>query len=115
YHETNGLIGVVHSGWQGTVKEITLKLLEHLKGEEQCQLEKVHVQIGTALSQEKIEVDEDVYLKFKKLGYADEFIYFNAKSNKYHFDNQEVVKKQRLLAGILPEHIAIDRTCTFAN
>ena len=27
YNEVNGLIGVIHSGWQGTVKEITSEAL----------------------------------------------------------------------------------------
>lgn len=115
YHETNGLIGVVHSGWQGTVKEITLKLFEHLKAEEHCQLAQVHVQIGMALSQEKFEVDEDVYTKFKDLTYADEFMYYNAETHKYHIDNQLVVKKQCELAGIPSSQITIDRTCTFID
>ncbi|AOV06393.1 peptidoglycan editing factor PgeF [Sporosarcina ureilytica] len=115
YHETNGLIGVIHSGWQGTIKEITLKLFQHLKTEEKCQLEKVHVQIGMALSQEKFEVDEDVYTKFKDLGYADVFMYFNKETNKYHIDNQLVVKKQCELAGIPTDQIFVDRTCTFVN
>lgn len=115
YHETNGLIGAVHSGWQGTVKEITLKLFEHLKQDEQCELDQVHVQIGMALSQDKFEVDEDVYLKFKALGYADEFIYFNSTTKKYHIDNQQVVKKQCEMAGIPTDQIAVDATCTFIS
>lgn len=115
YHETSGLIGAIHSGWQGTVKEITLKLFEHLKQYEQCQLDQVHIQIGMALSQDKFEVDEDVYLKFKALGYADEFMYFNKTTNKYHIDNQQVVKKQCEIAGIPNEQIAVDTTCTFVS
>lgn len=115
YHEDNGLIGAIHSGWQGTVKEVTKKLFTHLKEEEQCDLSKVHVQLGMALSQEKFEVDEDVYLQFKQLGYADEWIYFNEKTNKYHIDNQRVVQKQCELAGILANHITVDRTCTFID
>lgn len=113
YHETNGLIGTIHSGWQGTIKEITLKLFEQLKQEKNNQLAQIHVQIGIALSQEKFEVDEDVYTKFKKLGYADEFMYFNEETKKYHIDNQLVVKKQCEMAGIPTEQITIDRTCTF--
>lgn len=115
YHETNGLIGAIHSGWQGTVKEITRKLFEHLKREEMCDLEKVHLQIGMALSQKKFEVDEDVYMKFKQLGYADEFMYFHEQTKKYHIDNQQVVKKQCMLAGIPSHQIKIDQTCTFQS
>ena len=115
HNEETGLIGVIHSGWQGTIKEISLKLFEHLKQVEQCDLRDVHVQIGAALSQEKFEVDEDVYLKFKALGYADEFMYYNEESNKYHIDNQQTVKKQCELAGIPASHIKIDPTCTYVS
>ncbi|MFK4998929.1 peptidoglycan editing factor PgeF [Bacillus sp. N9] len=115
YNEIDGLIGVIHSGWQGTVKEITLKLFDHLKRVEHVRLSDVHVQIGAALSQEKFEVDEDVYVKFKKLGYADDFMYYNAQTKKYHIDNQLTVKRQCQLAGIRSEQISIDRTCTYLD
>ncbi|RUL54691.1 peptidoglycan editing factor PgeF [Lysinibacillus antri] len=115
YNEKNGLIGVIHSGWQGTVKEITTKVLQQLINHEHCQPNDIQVVLGPALSQEKFEVDEDVYLKFKQLGYADEYIYFKEETNKYHIDNQLTVKKQCELAGIPPENITIDSTCTFTS
>lgn len=114
-NEVSGHVGVIHSGWQGTIKEITLKLFEHLKKVEGCMPGDFHVQIGMALSQEKFEVDEDVYIKFKGLGYADEFMYFNEATNKYHIDNQKTVEKQLKLAGIPENRIIIDRTCTYVS
>ena len=115
HNDTSGIIGVIHSGWQGTVKEVSSKVFEHLKLDKQCNPSDFHVQIGMALSQEKFEVDEDVYLKFKDLGYADDFIYYNDQTHKYHIDNQRVVKKQCELAGIPNEHITIDETCTYVS
>ncbi|MCM3744753.1 peptidoglycan editing factor PgeF [Sporosarcina luteola] len=115
WNEANGLIGVIHSGWQGTIKEITFKLFDHLNKVEGCKPEDFHVQIGMAISQEKFEVDEDVYIKFKTLGYADDFMYFNEATNKYHIDNQKTVKKQLELAGIPSERISLDRTCTYMS
>lgn len=115
YNERKGLVGVIHSGWQGTVKEITSKLFAHLIEVEQCNPKDFVVQIGAALSQEKFEVDEDVYVKFKNLGYADEFIDYNDKTSKYHIDNQLTVKKQCELAGIPSHQITIDRTCTYVS
>ncbi|WP_203247802.1 peptidoglycan editing factor PgeF [Sporosarcina beigongshangi] len=115
YNEVSGLVGVVHSGWQGTVKEITMKLFRHLTQVEQCNPSDFHIQIGAALSQEKFEVDEDVYVKFKNLGYADEFIYLHEGTAKYHIDNQLTVKRQCELAGIPTEQITIDRTCTYLS
>lgn len=115
YNEVTGLVGVIHSGWQGTVKEVTLQLFQHLIHHEQCRPQDFHVQIGMALSQQKFEVDVDVYEKFKNLGYAHEFMYYNAETNKYHIDNQQTVKKQCELAGIPSEHITIDPTCTYLS
>lgn len=115
YHEGKGLIGVIHTGWQGTVKEITSKLFTHLIEVERCNPSDFHVQIGPALSKEKFEVNEDVYVKFKNLGYADEFIDYNDKTGKYHIDNQLTVKKQCELAGIPSQQITIDRTCTYVS
>ena len=115
YNEVAGLTGVIHSGWQGTVKEITTKLFEHLITVEQCRPNDFQVQIGPALSQEKFEVDEDVYLKFKDLGYAAAFISYQEKTGKYHIDNQQTVKAQCERVGIPTEQILIDETCTFIN
>ncbi|MFY0520732.1 peptidoglycan editing factor PgeF [Lysinibacillus sp. UGB7] len=115
YNEVNGLVGVIHSGWQGTVKEVTLQLFQHLIQQEQCHPQDFYVQIGMALSQQKFEVDVDVYEKFKQLGYADEFMYYNAETNKYHIDNQQTVKKQCELVGIPAQHITVDPTCTYVS
>lgn len=115
FHEETGVIGVIHSGWQGTVKEITIKLFEHLIENEQCRPEHFHVYIGPAISQEKFEVDEDVYEKFNKLGYADDFMYYVPETKKYHIDNQETVKKQCERIGIPKDRIRIDKTCTFLS
>ena len=115
YNNVNGLIGVIHSGWQGTIKEITPKLFKHLMEVENCNPSDFHVQIGAALSQEKFEVDADVYVKFKDLGYANDFMYYKESTNKYHIDNQLTVKKQCELAGIPSDQITIDPTCTFLS
>lgn len=115
HNKESGLIGVIHSGWQGTVKEISLRVFNHLIQVEQCHPKDLHVQIGPSLSQEKFEVDEDVYLKFKALGYTDDFMYYNEHTRKYHIDNQQTVKRQLELAGIPAKHILIDQTCTYRS
>ncbi|WP_142830878.1 peptidoglycan editing factor PgeF [Planococcus soli] len=110
-----GLTAVVHSGWQGTIKEIVPKLLHQLIKIEQSTPADLDIQIGAAISQQHFEVDHDVYSKFKTLGYADEFMYFNDATNKYHIDNQATVKRQCEAAGVPSEQIHIDRTCTFSS
>lgn len=115
YNNVNGLIGVIHSGWQGTIKEITPKLFKHLEEVENCNPSDFHVQIGAALSQEKFEVDADVYEKFNNLSYANDFMYYKDSTKKYHINNQLTVKKQCELAGIPSDQITIDPTCTFMS
>ncbi|WP_042474046.1 peptidoglycan editing factor PgeF [Bacillus ndiopicus] len=107
-----GLCAVIHSGWQGTVKEITSKLLQQLikEGNHPADLQ---IQIGMALSQQRFEVDTDVYKHFQALGYADDFMYFHEPTQKYHIDNQLTVQRQCLLAEVPLENIQIDRTCTY--
>lgn len=115
HHEEKGLVGVIHSGWQGTVKEITLKVFNQLVHEEGCDPKGFKVILGPALSQDKFEVDDDVYIRFRDLGYAEDFMYYKEETHKYHIDNQKTVKKQLELAGVPSENITIDATCTFIS
>ncbi len=115
HDETTGLVGAVHSGWQGTVKEIVPKAFNHLILKERCDPRKLKIIIGPAISQEKFEVDQDVSDRFKALGYADDFISYNDETGKFHIDNQLTVKRQCELMGIPAENITIDRTCTFTS
>lgn len=115
YHKSTGVIGAIHSGWKGTVQEITYKVLTHLIENEHCQPEDFVIHIGPAISQDMFEVDEDVYIQFKQLGYADEFIEYRPERNKYHINNQLTVKKQCMLAGISENCIHVDPTCTYQH
>ncbi len=114
-NEEAGIAAVVHSGWQGTVKEITLKLLGHLIDNEQCRPEAFRVYIGPALSQEKFEVDHDVRDRFHALGYADDFIEYNEATGKYHIDNKLTVKTQCERAGIPSGRITVDPMCSYLS
>lgn len=115
HHEKTGIIGVIHSGWQGTVKEITPHVFQHLIEERHCDPTYFHVQIGMAISQEKFEVDGDVYEKFARLTYADDHMFYRKQTGKYHIDNRQVVKKQCERMGIPSSQIVVDEACTYAS
>ncbi len=115
YHETTDLVGVIHSGWQGTVKEITRKVFKHLTEFEHCDPREFHVYIGPAISRECFEVDEPVYVKFKELGYGKDFMSYNDETGKYHIDNQQFVKLQCEMSGIQGARIKTDNTCTYKS
>lgn len=113
YDEESGLVGTIHSGWAGTAQEIAVKVLCQLFRVENCRPENLHIYIGPAISRDRFEVGQDVYDRFKALGYGDEFLSFNEKTGKYHIDNQLTVKRQCELSGVPTAHIFVDRTCTY--
>lgn len=113
YNERERIIGIIHSGWNGTVKEITPKTLTSISKRENCSINDFHVHIGMAISQKRFEVDEDVFLLFEELGYASPFIQYHKETNKYYIDNKQVIKKQCERIGIPTSQITIDPTCTF--
>lgn len=113
YNEKSKIIGVIHSGWSGTIQEITPKTLQHISEQESCCITDFYIKIGTALSQNRFEVDEDVFVLFDGLGYATPFIQFNEETTKYHIDNQRVIETQCERIGIPKDNITIDNTCTY--
>lgn len=115
YDHSKKIVGVIHSGWQGTVKEITRKVFTHLRQYEQSNPDNILVHLGPALSQQKFEVDSDVYEKYIQLGYAEPFMYYDEIKGKYHIDNQKVVQKQCEMVGIPTAQISSDQTCTFLS
>lgn len=115
FSESSNLVGAIHSGWQGTVKEITLKLFRHLKESEDCNPADVKVILGAALSQKRFEVDRDVYDKYAALGYAGDWIDYEIEKGKFLIDNQRVVQRQCELAGIPAENIVSDHMCTYED
>lgn len=112
YHESAGLVGLIHSGWKGTVKEITHRVFQYLIEFEHCNPKGFKVHIGRALSQECFEVDGPVYVRFKDLGYGENFINYDRRTRKYHIDNQQFVKLQCQMNGIEEINIEVDYTCT---
>lgn len=115
YNAKTGLVGLIHSGWKGTVREITQKVFAHLIQKENCDPQDFQVQIGAAISRERFEVDRDVQVQFKNLGYGDDRITFNGGTGKYHIDNRGFVKLQCEMAGIPAARIGIDPTCTYED
>lgn len=115
YHTQKGIVGAIHSGWRGTVQEITTKTFTHLIQHEGCSPEDFYVILGPCLSQEKFEVDSDVAQQFQTLGYAEDYISMNEATGKYHIHNQLVVKTQCERVGIPSQQIITDSMCTYGH
>ncbi|MDO4670549.1 MAG: peptidoglycan editing factor PgeF [Aerococcus sp.] len=115
WDETSPLIGVIHSGWRGTVQGITPKALLTIQNEKGIALKNLRVILGPSLAKAHFEVDEDVYLRFKHLGYTDNYSAYRPETHKYHIDNQGVVYEQCRRIGIPEENITRSTFDTFSE
>ncbi len=60
YDKSTGLIGIIHAGWQGTVKDIVLHTLNKLKDVEDVDVGQLKFVFGPSIKKESFIVQEDV-------------------------------------------------------
>lgn len=108
YDEDSGLIGAIHSGWKGTVQDVVSWTFAQIKGQDpDLFMGKMKAILGPSIAQDSFEVDKDAADQFKALGYADDFIQWDARREKYLIDNQATVAEQLKRVGFLPENIQL--------
>lgn len=114
FDEEKRVIGAVHSGWQGSYKEIGKKALRLMIERYQCQLKDVKVAFGVGIAQRNYEVGEEFLTKFQEK-FFDELIEksFRRENGKIYFDNQRFVCENLLEMGIPRENIITNELCTF--
>ena len=115
YDLENEIIGLAHAGWKGTLKKISLKVLEKLKNNFASNLNNCLVAIGPSISKEYYEVDERIINKFEEeFDYLDEFIVYKGK-DRYLLDLPGLNKIMLIKAGILIKNIDLSNICTFSE
>lgn len=107
------LICAIHSGWQGTVKEITTKTLQHLINKEHVNPVDLHAYIGPAINYESLEVGLEVVEKVKQMHFDTKNFIKYKNGNKAFIDNKGLNKQMLLNAGVLEKNIAINPRNTF--
>lgn len=114
YEPIQEIICAIHAGWQGTVKEITAKALQHLIEVEHCDPRRIHAYIGPAIAASSFEVGIEVVQQVKAMSFpTDAFIKYAA-NEKAFIDNKGLNKQMLLNAGLKEHHISVDKNDTFA-
>jgi len=127
YDPKNEAIGAFHSGWKGTLKQISRKGVEALCKNYGSKPEDLLVVIGPRAGGEDFEVDQKVYDEF--IGAKDEeenpiytpeevATFFKARPEKpgfYFLDTGLAIKTSLLKAGVLEEHIQISQYSTMSE
>lgn len=113
----NKAIGMVHSGWRGTVNKITEKALELLRENYGSKKEDVMIHLGPSICGKCYEVGMDLIPEFKKILECDEinkvFVPIIDKPEKYLLDVAESLKISLLKYGIREENISKSEYCTY--
>ena len=114
YDPIKNVIGLVHSGWKGTVKEISKVAVIKMNQFFGSNYEDIEVVIGPSIGKCCFEVDQDVFLEFQKeISWSD--LYCEKVDFKWYIDLKSIIKKSLMLKGIREENIFNSGICTKCN
>ena len=112
YDKENKVLALVHSGWKGTLKNITIKTVNKMISIYNTKKENIQVVIYPSIRKCHFEVDLDVYTLFKnEINNIDK--YTNKRNNKYYIDMQSIIKDN--LKEIEINNIIDTNICTYCN
>lgn len=111
------VIANIHSGWKGTLQEISVKTVDKMEQEYGSNPRDIIVCICPSIRKCHFEVGKDVYElfynQFKKLGNTDRFII--EKNDKWYIDTVLINKIILMQAGILEKNIEDSEICSICN
>lgn len=111
----DNLTCIIHAGWQGTVKAIVYKTIEHFKSLG-IKPENLKVVIGPSISFDNFEVEVDVIEQIDKLEMIEtSACYSRINDIKYKADVKLINKLQAIASGVLEENIIVSQICTYNN
>jgi hypothetical protein len=116
YNPEFNIIGLVHDGWRGVVKNISGKIVKKLivlSGEKVDEfLKKLCVFVGPHLRDCHFVVQNDIIKKFKKFPFALK-ISKKTDQDEYYISLEKIVIKQLLQAGVKRNNISSSEDCTY--
>lgn len=108
------VIGLVHSGWRGTLAGIGTTMVSKMVSEYGCSPSDIIAGIGPSLCQDCFEVDEDVAQAFLDAAEANrEFC--DRRGSKTHIDLKGIIRSDLLAAGLEAGNLSDMGLCTKCN
>ena len=117
YDKVNNVIGLVHSGWKGTVSNIAGKMVQTMQEVYNSNPSDIVCAIGPSICKNCYEVDDVVIDRVKESFNEEEYkqIVEEKQDGKYQLDLHLACKINLMNAGILEENIAMPDLCTCCN
>jgi len=111
YDPEHHAAGVVHSGWRGTVANITEAAIASMKSAYHSRAEVMQAVIGPGISQRNFEVGDEVYDAFASAGYPMDAI--AVREEKWHIDLPKCCRLQLEATGVPSANIRMTDICTY--
>lgn len=112
YDKQNKVLALIHSGWKGTLSNITSNTIQEMENNFNSKKEFLSVYIYPSIRKCHFEVEFDVYSLFKnKIKNIDK--YTTKKGIKYYIDLQSIIKDNLRELGIT--NIIDTNICTYCN
>lgn len=113
------VIANVHSGWKGTLQQISLEAVKSMEKEYGCNPKNILCCTCPSIRKCHFEVDQEVrdlfYNEFKKLYNIDEIIEENKEKGKWNIDTVLINRTILLQEGLKPENIIDSGICSVCN
>jgi len=111
YDKKQSVVGVVHSGWRGSVQGVVICALQAMLQKYQSNMNDIEIFFGAAANTCCYEVQQDFCEQFSCYSYAKNS--FIKRDNKLYFDNKRFIIDQLLDFGIQYEMIKDNKpNCT---
>ncbi len=108
------VIGASHCGWKGTYESLSVKMLEKMKENFDCNYEDIICGVGTAIGVCCYEVSKELHDKFKER-FCDFKEAFEERDGKCFLNLKLLNKLQLLAAGVKEDKIVVCDICTKCN
>lgn len=110
------VVGVVHTGWKGTMLQVTRNTAMVFKEKFGCAPENIIAGIGPSIGPCCYKVGPEIIIQAKKVFHDKKgHIHNETSDGNGYFDLWEANKMQLVDMGVSPENIEIARICTFCN
>lgn len=113
YDPIKEIIMAIHSGWQGTTKEITRKCVEQLVETEAVDPNDLQAYIAPAINFESLEVGNEVVDLIKTMSFDTSAFITRLSDTKAFIDNKGLNRQMLIQAGVKAEHILVNPSDTF--
>lgn len=113
YDPVKGVQSSLHSGWRGTVQQISQHALEMMERDFGCRRENILAYLGPSIDQDNYEVGPEVYDAFRAFPDRDQF--FKPKGAKYLLSMLDANLALLKEAGLQQGQIEVERTSTYTD